>query len=305
MSTVLLETNFVDLFNSTALPLLNKVMMDEYEMLEDPRPMLFNMESADREIVQNTSLASLGQFGSVSAAEVAPLDEISQSYKKTFKMITYAKMIAISKEMVRDEKWGLIRKAVESIGRSAKETQCVNAFNVFNGAFSSSLTPSFDAVALISASHPSLIGNQSNTLTAQSDLSDTSLKEAERVFRKTKDERGKQLNLIPKCLLVAPDNMHTARELTLSPFLPNSANNNINSIGKYQVIDSPYLTDIDAWFLLAAPKDHGLRIFTRQQLETESDMDKKARVLYYVADYREAVGADQWRGIVGSDGSAS
>lgn len=303
--SILLETNFSDIFNSTALPLLDKIMMDEYQMIEDPRPLLFNMESADREIVQNTSLATLGRFQETGASEVAPLDAISQSYSKTFRMVTYTKMIAISKEMVRDEKWGLIRKAVESIGRSAKETQLTNAFNVFNGAFSSSLTPAFDGVALISSAHTSLDGNQSNTLAAQSDLSDTSLKEAERVFRKVKDERGKRLNIMPKILLVAPDNMHTARELTMSPFLPNSANNNINSIGKYQVIDSPYLTDADAWFLLASPKDHGLRIFTRQELETESDMDKKARVLYYVADYREAAGADQWRGIVGSDGSAA
>lgn len=300
-----LESNFKDLFSSTALPLLDKIMLDEYEMIEDPRSSLFNMESADREIVQNTSLASLGKFQSVNAAEVAPLDEISQSYNKTYRMIKYAKMIAISKEMIRDEKWGLIQKAVQSIGRSARDTQLQNAFNVFNGAFSSSLTPSFDGVALISASHPSLVGNQSNTLAAQSDLSDTSLKEAERVFRKVKDQRGKQLNILPKVLLVSPDNMHTARELTMSPFLPGTANNNINSIGKYQVIDSPYLTDSDAWFLLAAPRDHGLRVITRQELETDSDMDKKAGVLYYVADYREAVGADEWRGIVGSDGSAS
>lgn len=300
-----LESNFKDLFSSSALPLLDKIMLDEYEMVEDPRSSLFNMESADREIVQNTSLASLGKFQSVNAAEVAPLDEISQSYNKTYRMIKYAKMIAISKEMIRDEKWGLIQKAVQSIGRSARDTQLQNAFNVFNGAFSSSLTPSFDGVALISASHPSLVGNQSNTLAAQSDLSDTSLKEAERVFRKVKDQRGKQLNILPKCLLVSPDNMHTARELTMSPFLPGTANNNINSIGKYQVIDSPYLTDSDAWFLLAAPRDHGLRVISRQELETDSDMDKKAGVLYYVADYREAVGADEWRGIVGSDGSAS
>jgi hypothetical protein len=48
-----------------------------------------------------------------------------------------------------------------------------------------------------------------------------------------------------------------------------------------------------------------MRIFERQPLETESDFDKKAHVLYYIGDYREAVGADQWRGIVGSDGSAA
>lgn len=305
MPGIIQQINFRDLFNTTALPLLDMVMMDEYEAIEDARPKLLNMETSDREIKQVTSLASLGRFQQVQDDEVSPLDEISQSYNKTYKVVTFSKMIAITKNMIRDEQWGLIDKSIKSIGRSAKETQNVSAFNLFNGAFSSSLTPSFDAVAWISASHPSLVGNQSNTLAAQSDLAEASLKEAERVFRKVKDERGKQLNIMPAVLLVAPDNMHLARELTLSPFLPGTSNNNINSLGKYEVIDSPYLTDVDAWFLCSRPESHGARAVIRQGLETESDMDKKARTLYYVADYREIYGVDQWRGVVGSDGSAA
>jgi hypothetical protein len=304
MAGIHLETQFKDLFNTTALPLLDLIMLDEYNSKPDLRPQLFNMESADREIVQNTEIDSLGRFQQVSAGEVAPLDNFAQSYNKTYRMLTYKKMIAITKEMVRDEKWSLINKMVKSIGRSARETQQANAFSVFNNAFSSSF-PCSDGVALISASHPSQVGNQSNTLAAQSDLSYTALQEAERVFVNTLDQVGKHLDILPKKLLVNPFNMHTAKETVGSPFAPGSANNNINSVMQYEVAVSPYLTDLDAWFLLAAPEDHGLRIYDRQPLETESDFDKKAHVLYYVGDYREAVGADLWRGIVGSDGSAT
>jgi phage major head subunit gpT-like protein len=219
-------------------------------------------------------------------------------------MLTYKKMIAITKDMVRDEKWGLINKMVRSIGRSAKETQMQNAFSVYNNAFSSSF-PGSDAVALISASHPSPVGNQSNTLATQADLSYSALQEAEQVFVKTKDQVGKQLDIMPAILVVAPFNMHTAKETVGSPFAPGTANNNISSVMQYELAVSPYLTDADAWFLQSVPSDHGMRIFERQPLETESDFDKKAHVLYYIGDYREAVGADQWRGIVGSDGSAA
>jgi hypothetical protein len=302
--TILVENNFKDLFNTTALPLLDKVMLDEYNELEDPRSKLFNMESADREIIQHTEIDSLGLFQNVREAEVAPLDSFTQSFNKTYRMLKYAKMIAITKEMVRDEKWGLIGKMVKGIGRSAKEAQMVNAFNVYNNAFSASF-PASDGVALISASHPSQIGNQSNTLAAQSDLAESSLKEAERIFLLTQDQVGKRINIMPKVLLVAPFNMHTAQELVLSPFQFGTANNNINSIGRYEVVVAPWLTDTDAWFLQSDPMDHGIRHYARQPLETDSEMDKKAMVLYYVADYREAVGADRWRGIVGSDGSAS
>lgn len=305
MPGIILESNFKDLFNTTALPVLDIVMVDEYNQKPDLRPSLFNMEKADREIAQNTELDSLGQFSATSEAEVAPLDNFAQSYNKTYRMIQYKKMIAIPKQFIRDEKWGLINKMVRSIGRSAKETQLVNAFGIYNGAFSSSLTPGSDGVALISASHPSQIGNQSNTLAAQSDLTITSLQEAERIFVNFQDQVGKRLDIMPAKLVVAPFNMHNAKELVGSPFLPGSANNNINSVQNYDVAVSPYLTDTDAWFLQSAPADHGMRVYERQALETDSQMDKKAGVLYYVADYREAVGADQWRGIVGSDGSAS
>lgn len=302
---ILREINFRDLFNTTALPVLNILMFDKFNEQPDMRAKIFNIESADREISQVSSLNSLGDFQQINDAEQSPLDEASQSYNKTYRMLKYSKSIAITKEMIRDEKLSLVQKAVASLARSAHNTQQKLAFGILNGAFSSSLTPAYDAVALISASHPSLIGNQSNTLSAQSDLDSTSLKAAETVFRKTKDQRGKQLDLKPMMLICAPDNAHNARELVMSPFLPGSANNNINSIGKFEVIDSPYLTDADAWFLAAAPSDHGMRVHIRQPLETEADMDKRAGVLYYIADYREAVGADEWRGIVGSDGSAS
>lgn len=305
MSTVHLRSNFKDLFTSAALPVLDMLRMDEYMQHQDLRPALLNMESTDRDIAQNASLASLGRFQQTSDNEVAPLDEISQSYNKTFKILDYTKMIAITKQMIRDEKWGLIEKAIKSIGRSAHETQQVLMFNLFNGAFSAASTAAFDGKAWIASDHPSLDGDQSNTLAAQSDLSATSLKEAETVFRKMKDERGKRLNILPKTLLVPSDISHTARELVESPFLPGTANNNLNSIGKYQVIDSPYLTDTDAWFLVAAPQDHGARAYIRQEMETELDVDVKARTAYYVADFREAYGVDEWRGIVGSDGSAA
>lgn len=300
-----LESQFKDLFNTTALPVLDLVMLDEYNQKADLRPRLFNMEKADREIAQNTEIDSLGRFSATSEAEIAPLDNFGQSYNKTYRMITYKKMIAIPKQFIRDEKWSLINKMVRSIGRSAKETQMVNAFNVYNGAFSSSLTPGSDGVALISASHPSQVGLQSNTLVAQADLAEASLKEAERVFVGFQDQVGKRLDIMPQLLVVNQFNMHTAKELVGSPFEPGTSNNNINSMPNYELAISPYLTDADAWFLQSAPSDHGLRIWERQALETDSDMDKKAGVLYYVADYREAVGADIWRGIVGSDGSAT
>jgi hypothetical protein len=176
--------------------------------------------------------------------------------------------------------------------------------NVFNNAFGSETAA--DGVAIISASHTSQVGNQSNTLSAAADLSYSSLQEAEQIFRKFKDDRGKRLLLKPKVLLVSESDRHNAIEIVKSPYKANTANNNVNSIGMdggIEVISSPFLTDTDGWFLLSSPEEHGLKIFDRQKPTTKTHEDPIAGVLYYVVSYRQALGCDEWRGIVGTQGA--
>lgn len=298
-----LEANFRDIFGVDALPVLDELMLDSYEQAEDPRPMLFQMNSSDREISQRSSITSLGVFTQVGEAELAPKDDFHQSYNRTHTQLKYAKSIGISEEMIADARFDLISRMVKSLGRSARDTQLISAMNVFNNAFGTQT--SWDAVALVSASHPSEVGNQSNTQGAV-DLSYSALQDAETTFRKTQDQRGKRLYIKPKYLLVAEEGRHEAIEIVKSPYKADSANNNINSTGMdggLIVVSSPYLTDADAWFLLSDPMDHGLEVIDRQPLSQKLHEDVLAGVLYYKASYRQAIGVNDWRGVVGASGA--
>lgn len=298
-----LEQNFRNFFGVSALPALDEIFFDQYEQAEDPRSKLFNMESSDREIMQKAGVTSLGLLNQISEAEQAPKDSFNQSYYKTYTMLKYAKAIGISDEMIQDDRFDMISKMVKSLARSSRETQLFTAMNIFNNSFSSET--SWDGVAIISASHPTEVGNQSNAQTA-ADLSYSSLATAEQSFRQIQDGRGKQLLIKPKILLVSESDRQNALEIVQSPYKAGTANNNINALGAdggLTVISSPYLTDSDAWFLLSDPMDHGLRIIDRQPLVTKMDEDVLAGVLYYKAQYRQAVGCDEWRGIVGNQGA--
>lgn len=300
-----LEQNFRNYFGAASLPVLDKIFLDAIETAEDPRSKLFHMESMDREITQTASTDSLGLFSQTSEAEQAPSDSFNQSYSKTFTAVKYTKKIGISDEMIADDKLGQIAKMVKSLARSAKETQNVNAMSVFNNAFTTQL--GWDGVALMSASHPTQVGNQSNLIASPADLSVSSLQEAETIFRSFKDNRGKRLLMRPKILLVSESDRHNALEIVQSPYKANTANNNINSLGAdggLTVISSPYLTDADAWFLLAGPEEmsYGLKIFDREGIKTVTHEDVLAGVLYYKAQYRQAIGVDEWRGVAGSAG---
>ncbi len=298
-----LEQNFKNYFGVSALPALDEIFFDHLEQAEDPRAKLFNMESTDREIVQKASVTSLGLFNQISEAQQAPKDNFNQSYNKTYTVFKYAKAIGISDEMISDDRYDMISKMVKSLAKSARETQLVAAMNIFNNSFASET--SWDGVAIISASHPTEVGNQSNIQTA-ADLSYSSLATAEQQFRQFTDNRGKKLLLKPKILLVSESDRQNALEIVQSPYKAGTANNNINALGAdggLTVISSPYLSDSDAWFLLADPMDHGLRIVDRQSLNTKMDEDVLAGVLYYKAQYRQALGCDEWRGIVGNQGA--
>lgn len=298
-----LEQNFRNFFGVAALPALDEIFFDHYEQAEDPRAKLFNMESTDREIMQKAGVTSLGLLSLTPESTQAPKDSFNQSYYKTYTIQKYAKAIGISDEMIQDDRFDMISKMVKSLARSSRETQQFAAMNIFNNAFGSE--QSWDSVSIISASHPTEVGNQSNLLTA-ADLSYSSLAIAEQAFRSVQDGRGKQLLIKPRVLLCSESDRQNALEIVQSPYKAGTANNNINALGAdggLTVISSPYLTDSDAWFLLADPMDHGLRIVDRQSLTTKMDEDVLAGVLYYKAQYRQALGCDEWRGIFGNQGA--
>ena len=298
-----LEQNFRNFFGVSALPALDQIFFDHYEQAEDPRSKLFNMETTDREIMQKAGVTSLGLLSVVNEAAQAPKDSFNQSYSKTYTVSKYAKAIGISDEMIQDDRFDMISKMVRSLARSSRETQLFSAMNLFNNSFGSE--QSWDSVSIFSASHPSEVGNQSNLLTA-ADLSYSSLAVAEQAFRSVQDGRGKQLLIKPRILLVSESDRQNALEIVQSPYKAGTANNNINALGAdggLTVISSPYLTDSDAWFLLSDPMDHGLRIIDRQSLTTKMDEDVLAGVMYYKAQYRQALGCDEWRGLFGNAGA--
>ncbi len=300
-----LEQNFKNFFGTAALPALDQILFDEYDQAEDPRSKIFNMETTDRELKQVASIASLGLLEQVNEGNQAPADSFTQSYKQNYSVSKYAKKIGITDEMISDDRYEMVSKMVKSLARSVNETKLVSAFSVLNNAFSAQT--SYDGVALASASHPTLSGNQSNLLSASADLSYSSLAEAEQVFRQFKDERGKQMLIKPRILLVSESDRQNALEIVQSPYKANTANNNINALGAdggLMVISSPYLTDSDAWFLLSDPQYHGLRIVDHSDgIRTRSWEDIGAGVLYYKVEFREVAGADEWRGLVASPGA--
>jgi phage major head subunit gpT-like protein len=158
----------------------------------------------------------------------------------------------------------------KELGRSSRETIEVLVHDAYNG----TTKTAGDGLAIFSNSHTKLGGGTwSNLLTPAADLAASSLRQAIQNFENTTDDRSKQQVMIPRILMVAPAGEWTARELLNSAYDPESGNNAINPLQSrnLQLLVNPYLTDDDAWFLIA--EKNPLITFMRRAVKFAKDGD--------------------------------
>ncbi len=236
----------------------------------------------------------------------ATFDTILPGIKKTYTHITYALGYELTEEAVEDnlQTPQTFNKLPLALTRSAIETVEVTAANVFNNGFT---TNGFDGVPLFSALHPNLDNStQRNKPSTDADLSVTSLTAGLTDVEKFVGERGLKRPMKAKTLFVPVDSWNIAEELLGSEFKPFVANNEVNAltIKDLQYFVGHYLTDTDAWFLLAQMGEHMLKFWWRVKLGAlKRGTDFDSTNLKHLQRMRFSVGHSHWMGTYGSEGA--
>lgn len=302
---VALRSSYSHLYGSSMLPVLEELFRSEYEQHPSRREALFKTVKTDRDIWQYSELHDLDLFATMAEGEEYSYKRSKQGYSKTLSVQKYGLGISISEEAIDDGKIDLVADMVRKMGRSAKESKEVAAMNIFNNAFTSETTA--DGQYLCDTDHtlPSG-GTYRNKLSTAADLSVTSLETALYDFETQFVGDSGIIELIrPKFLLVNPLNRRYADELVNSMAKPDSADNNKNSFKDegLTVVSSPHLTDTDAWFLVSDPMYNGLRIISRADVETKSEVEFDTDSIKYKSRYREVIGAVHPKGVFGTPGA--
>jgi len=305
---VAIRSQYSHLYGSSMLPVLEELFRFELEQHPSRREALFKVVAHDRDIWQSSELHDLDLFSEVAEGAEYSFKRPKQGASKTLSMVKFGLGFSISEEMVEDGKFDMIADMVKKLAKSAKESQEIQAMNIFNNGFSSEVTA--DGLSVFNAAHtlPSG-GSYRNQLAVASDLSQTALDTALADFEtQFVGDSGIIYNQRPRVLLVHPSQKRYAMELVGSDGKPDTADNNLNAfkMDELVVISSPHLTDTDAWFLLAAPAETGLRIIQRKPIETKAagpDVGFKTDSILYKARYREKIGALHGYGIFGSAGA--
>jgi len=303
-----IRSQYSDLFGESMLPVLEELFRLEIERHPSRREQLFKIVPHDRDIWQYSELHDLDLFSKVEEGAEYSFKRMKQGSDKTFAVEKFGLGFSISEEMVDDGKFDFIAEMIRKLGRSARESQEIQAMDIFNNGFSTETTadgsPLFDLAHTLPSG-----GTYRNELSVAADLSttalDTMLSDFETEFV---GDSGIIYKMQPRWLLVTPSQKRFAMELIGSELKADTSDNNLNPFRQdgLSVVSSPHLTDDDAWFLLAMPEDTGLRIISRAPIETKAagpDVGFSSDSILYKARYREKIGAVHGYGAFGSPGA--
>lgn len=268
---------------------------------------LVEVKTSDKnyeEMVQNTGfgLAPIKQQGAG-----VDYDTDSQGYTSRFTNVVYGSGYIVTREEIEDNQYAQVAMdRAQALKISMVETKENVVANIYNRAFSGSYLGG-DGVSLLSASHPTRSGNQSNILATPADLSEASLEDMVIQIMGAQNDRGLKIKLMPQTLHVPRQLVFEAQRILKSIQQNDTANNAINALKSMDSIPggakvNHYFTDADAWFVRTnAVKS--LTLFQRRKLEFTKDNDFATENALAKATERYVAGWGDWRGLYGTQGA--
>jgi hypothetical protein len=208
----------------------------------------------------------------------------------------------VTREMMRDDQYGIIRQIPEAFVMSNREAVEVTAAAILNGAFSTIITA--DGVSLCNKSHPLMGGGTySNESATDAALGVTSLQEIIILFEKMVNDVGIHVRSIPRFLVHSVAKQFIVGEVLNSQFKPYTGNNEVNVMqGRLEPIALHYLTADGPFFVTASKEETRLKFYWRDRPETESQDDFDTKAAKYSIWGRWVAGATHWTGFAGSNG---
>jgi len=270
-------------------------------------PELFEIQSSDKSYEEIVEVTGFGLAPVKPQGSAIEYDSEQQAVVARFNQVAYALGFIITWEEFRDNLYEKVgRTRTQALAFSMRQTKEIVAANIYNRAFNTDYTGG-DAQPLISASHPTASGSQSNVLAVAADLSETSLEDICIQIAGAKNGRGLTIALTPQSLHVPRQLEFEAARILKSVLEPGTGNNAVNAIRALNSIPkgskiNHYFTDADAWFIRTDCPE-AMILFERDAMMFEQDNDGDTKNIKYNAYERYVPKWGDWRGVYGSAGA--
>lgn len=214
---------------------------------------------------------------------------------------TWESTIAIDRDAIEDDRYAEIVQKVKEMAETARAYYAERCFTVLAEGDQTTYGSCYDGLEFFDTQHKE--GHYYTTVQSNlgtSALTADNLSAARTAMRKFRDDRGNVLNIIPDTLIVPPDLEDTAAKLLKSTTSDASGNINVHK-GKYNLIVTPYITDVDSWILACCNRTSKPLIFQNRKatsfesLEGDSEMGFMRKKYHYGVDNRFEFAYGNWR----------
>jgi hypothetical protein len=231
----------------------------------------------------------------------------SQVYVSRYTHVAYSLGFIVTFEEIINNLYPKLSKGrAKALGFSMRQTKENVGANVYNRATNASYTGG-DGQVLLSASHPSEVGSQSNILAPAADISEAALEDLLIQIAGAQDHKGLRIGLMGYCLVIPRQLWFEANRILKSTLQVKTGDNTVNVMNMTNefpdgIKKNHYLTDADQFFIRTNCPD-GMKHYQRYKIDIERDNDfdtKNAKAGSY--DYY-SFGWSDWRGLYGSPGA--
>ena len=271
-------------FNKSVVPGLFVFASEAYQPKSSEQlwKRLAKVKNSKRAFEEGAYYAGLGLIPFKPEGQAIDYDDMVQGPTQRWSHRTYGLGVKITEELIEDSLYPEVPTEMEAImrelGASANETLEVLTHDIINsGTGTATHTDGLDLAIFATGKTRLRGGTWDNLLSPASDLSATSLQASLDTFENTRDDTGKIQIIRAKEIWVNQANAWKAKELINSAYDPESANNSINTIKErnLQLVVSPFLTDTDAFTLVADPPhaSGGIIAYLRRKVTFAQDGD--------------------------------
>ena len=290
-------------------PGLNALFGLEYKRYDQEHKEIYATESSDRAFEEEVMLSGFANADVKPEGQGVSYDEAQETFTARYTMETVALAFAITEEAMEDNLYDrLSSRYTKALARSMANAKQVKAAVPLNNGLPAVATfKTGDGVSLINATHTTIAGSFSNTLSTAADLNETSLEQALIDIAAFTDERGLKIAARGMKMIIPSALQFTAERILKSPGRTGTADNDINALKNMGMIPqgfrvNHYLSDTDAWYIIT-DVPNGMKHFDRAPLKTSMEGDFDTGNVRYKARERYVFGASDPRGIYASPGA--
>lgn len=292
-------------FNTLLIPIIYHHFDLGVQSLPSMRSQLYNIQTSTIAEEKGTGMGGMSpdawnQYQNSGNKGTLDFDQL---YTQSYVHKEYPVTLVIKKNLIINDQYGKIAGLVRRAGMSAEAKMEIDAFSLFNNAFSTSYNLS-DGKPLCSTTHPKSPNaasgsyvNKGTTALSKQAVADTRI-----AMMRFKDDKGNEIGLMPNELWVPPELEDTALEIARSLFDPSSGNNAINpQAGRWTVKPSLRLTDTTNWFMAdSAWRQQVVNWYVREAMQVMLVQETTTEVVYELK-LHYSYGADDWRWVYGHE----